>query len=116
MSDGHKFHGWAEHPDFCTACRAQRDEEAADRERERDAEIDRLTCDFQRLAHEALAAVNDLQGTVDRMTSNQVYDIEMAEGTAGADVLADLETVARTLRHVKRIANWRREVELKVER
>jgi hypothetical protein len=111
MSD---VHGWAEYPHFCGDCKAQQDEEAADRERGHAATIDQLASSFFEQAHEALSALNALHQTVTRMASNEVYDVEMAEGPAG-DVLADLETVSRTLRHVGRIARWRRDLALKTE-
>lgn len=108
-----QYHSYGQY-DHCPECRAERAEMEAEREREHDAEIDQLTCDFITQATDACTAVTRLRATVERMNSPQVYDIEIAEGP-GSDVLADLDNIARGLRHVARIAQWRRDLALKTD-
>jgi hypothetical protein len=60
-----------------------------------DIEIDMLTCEFVNKVEEALAAVTAAQKAVARLVSNQVYDIEMAEGPQGRDAIYELDAAAR---------------------
>ena len=100
------FHSW------CPACIAQKEQDAADRDKENAAEIDRLTCDFAGWVDDALNHAREAHGAVEKLVSNQVYDVEMAEGPEGADALAELDTALRALRNAKRIADWRRSMML----
>ena len=114
-NDGHKFHAWGQYPEICAGCRADKEEEAADREREHDARIAQLVGDFTKQVAEAERAVYLVHRTVSEMTSNGVYDIEMAEGAEGGDALRELEIASRALRNVRRIAKWRTGLEREFE-
>lgn len=107
----HGFHGFGEYP-FCAECRAEKAEEAKAREAENAADIDRLTCNFANDVDEALAATFRTRQAVAALVSDQVYDIELAEGASGADALAELDTALRALRNAKRISDWRRSIAL----
>lgn len=107
----HKYHGHGEHPSFCAACKNELATGEAEAQAARDAHIDSLTCNFVTLAEEAERAVYQLRGTVSEMI--EAYDVEMAEGSEGTDALRELETAAAALRHVRRIAQWRRDLELR---
>lgn len=96
-------------------CRAEREAEEAEREKQHWAEIDQLTCDFMNKIEEAERAVYQTHKAVSELTSSRVYDIEMAEGSEGGDALRELDIAATALRHVRRIARWRRDLILAEE-
>ena len=114
VSDSHRFHGHGEY-EFCPDCRAERAEDAAGAEADNVAEIDRLTCDFADSVIAAKRAVWAAQVAVKALLSDQVYDVEMAEGAAGGDALYELEAAERALRNAERIAKWRRDMILEAD-
>lgn len=65
--------------------------------------IESLNGDLSDHIQAALRAVTDATRVLRELTSNPVYDVELAEGTEGADADAELATAARALRNVARI-------------
>jgi hypothetical protein len=110
VAERHKGHGHAEYPQFCPLCRDDQDEWQADIEADHAAEIDGLTCTLALAADDAERVIAQALGALTELVSDRVYDIELAEGSDGADAKAELEAAARAIRHVKRIAAHRREV------
>jgi hypothetical protein len=78
------------------------------REAQNEADIDRLTCDFANGVREAETAVSEALAAVGVLVSNEVYDVELAEGPEGDDAIRELGLAANALRNAGRIAKWRR--------
>jgi hypothetical protein len=115
MSSAHDFHDAHNRPaPGCKECSAERAEQQTAVAVDNLAEIDSLTCDFANKVGEARQAAWVAYKAVEHLISNQVYDIEMAEGPGG-DALHELEVAARALRNAERIATWRRDLMLKVD-
>ena len=56
------------------------------------------------------AAVRAATGTLDELTSCQVYDVEFAEGAIGADARAELDEMMRKIRNVQRCVAERQRI------
>ena len=69
--------------------------------------IDQLVKQAQGHVASALGDAYRLRGVIAELSSNQVYDIEFAEGPAGADTLAELDEALRHLRNAERIIKAR---------
>ncbi len=95
------IHGAYAAPAWSAACAAL-DNEAEIRDGVR--ELADLVADAERAVSHATAVLT-------RLRSNQVYDIELAEGGDGADMLHELDAAARALRNAARVAQWRRNLE-----
>ena len=78
---------------------------------DRDAEVDEAVAELARTISTARNAVSHATVTLTRLRSNQVYDVELAEGGNGADLLHELDVAARALRNAARIAEWRRSLD-----
>lgn len=89
---------------ICTGCA-----ECEEREREEyhAGYIADLVASLDQKVADALTATNHADGGLRELTSNRVYDVELAESTVGADMLAELADAARHLRNAKRIIEWR---------
>jgi hypothetical protein len=69
--------------------------------------IEQLVKQAQDHAAAALDGAHRLHGVITELTSNQVYDIEFAEGSAGPDTLAEVSDALRHLRNAERIIKAR---------
>jgi hypothetical protein len=91
-------------------CHHFRDPAACDecaKEREHDQYIDHLVKMLDGTLRDAATALSAATGNLRELRSNEVYDIELADGGSGADMLAELEDAARHLRNAERIVKWR---------
>jgi hypothetical protein len=100
---GHKpcGHGICPLCDICLEC------EAREREEAHANYIAVLVKDLGQHVDDALSELAKASWTLLELTSNEVYDIELAESSDGADALADLEDAARAARRARRIVRDR---------
>lgn len=91
----------------CLVCTGCAECEEREREEQNARYSDELVARLAGKVAEALAAAYQAGGVVRELSSNQVYDIELAEGVAGADLFAELEDATRHLRNAERIVKWR---------
>jgi hypothetical protein len=89
---------------ICAGC-----DECEERERleQHDRHIDHLVKMLDSTLRDAATALSAASGNLRELRSNEVYDIELTEGGAGADMLAELDDAARHLRNAERIVRWR---------
>jgi hypothetical protein len=92
-----------------TSCIHGRDAECLECE-----EAERYVADLRYLIGQMTDGVNMAERglilaatSVGRLMGNDVYDIELAEGSQGPDAQDDLQAALRLLRNVRRIAEWR---------
>jgi hypothetical protein len=78
-------------------------------EAQNEADIDRLTCAFANSVRYAEVAVSEALAAVGALVSNEVYDVELAEGPDGEDAIRELGRAANAIRNAGRIAKWRRD-------
>lgn len=80
-------------------------------ERQRDEENGRLIAGLvrtlDRSVAQALAEVHKAGAMLMQLTSNEVYDVELAETSSGTDALGELDEAARHLRNTARIVSER---------
>jgi hypothetical protein len=92
----------------CVHCRAPADCDECETERAHRKVIESLVANLDLFANEALANVAKADAALRELTSNHVYDIELAEGADGPDGLAELADADRHLRNVCRIVRERK--------
>lgn len=67
--------------------------------------VDRLGCQVET----AMSALGKARSALRELTGD-LYDIEMVEGLAGDDLLADIKDAERSLRRAERIIDWRKQL------
>jgi len=92
---------------ICLICTGCAECEEREREEAHGKYIDHLVQVLAGEIGEALSFAGRAERSLRELRSNQVYDIELAEGGAGADMLAELQDAARHLRNAERIIKWR---------
>lgn len=93
--------------DGCTRCAAQRAETEAEDQRIRDYNVIRQVTQLCLNIKYGGKAVAQARAAVDELTG-PLYDVELAEGTSGTDLAAELEAAARHLRNAARITDARK--------
>ena len=95
-------------------CEHFRDPQNCDRcedERARDKVIESLLVNLDLFVNEARANIRKAVRELRELTSDHVYDIELAEGFDGEDGLEELAAADRHLRNAYRIVRERRRLE-----
>lgn len=72
-------------------------------EQERDALVDTLVCETGEALLSAQSFAEEAGRKLRELTSNAVYDVELAEGYTGRDALSELDDALRSLRNAERI-------------
>jgi hypothetical protein len=98
LSDSHYTCGHGLDPQY-GECQECRDEDHV-------RYVDQLVKQAGTLARDGEQGVSSLRRAIAELCSNQVYDIELAEGPGG-DALHELDAALRHLRNVRRIVDAR---------
>jgi hypothetical protein len=91
----------------CPDCRAQVAAEQAEQDAGNATEIVQHNREFDEALRMASGALNHTIAELGHLMSDSVHDIELTESTLGDDAKAELETAARAVRNVQRIATLR---------
>lgn len=97
--DGECPHAPGRNPEDCDSCW---------RDADNIAEIASLNESARTALAEAERRLSCTRSDIAELVSSRVYDIELAEGTSGADALAELDRALLSLRHVRRILGERK--------